>query len=388
MDTNEVLKAFEEYHQSSKDSMTDIHKRMDAIEARGNRLNLINGSAPSDGQIITPEQAEHANAFYNWARKGAREAELHSLEAKAFQNTWQTGSDTDGGYGVPVQIDRNIEKIVRNSVAMRQLANVITGSAGYNRLVNMNNTASGWVGETEARTETGTPNLKKLTPFFGELYASPAITQTALDDVFFDVENFLVESISDEFSSKEGAAFITGNGIKSPKGILAFTTSALADGVRNFGEIQYIVSGDANGFPTVTDTFSPYDVLLDVVGSIKAAYRQNASFLMNKKTLTALRKIKTASTGEYVIEPATATAPATIWGYPIFEDENMPDIGAGAFPIAFGDFKRAYTIVDVTGPRLLRDPYSNKPFVSFYTTKRVGSFLNNSEAVKLLKISA
>jgi len=386
--TEELMAQIEVLSKNNTKTLGDLEARIDELQAKGNRMGGNAGQqdySASDSPVITRAQKEHADGFQAFFRKG-KDSGLKDLEISASMTDTGNGG-ADGGYAIPQELDRNIEKILRNSVAMRRLANVITAGVGYNKLVSNNSTASGWVGETDARPETATTQLIKLVPFFGEIYANPAASQNSLDDIFFDVESFIVESISEEFVSKEGAAFLTGTGTKQPKGLLSFPTAATADGVRAFGTLQYVISGDASAFPAVTATFSPYDVLLDLIGAVKAAYRQNASFLMNKKTLTYLRKTKTAVQGEYLIE-ATATAPATLWGYPIVEDEGMPDIGAGNFPVAFGDFKKAYCIVDVMGTRMLRDPYTNKPMVSFYTTKRVGSFLNNSEAVKLLKISA
>jgi len=370
---------------ANQKTLDNLQARIDELEAKGNRMGGASGFQVSGSPIYTRAQEDHFKAFDMWARKGAGEPELRGMEINAAMSD---GSNPDGGYAVPEQIDRAIDKIIYNAVAMRRLANVITAGVGYVKLFNMNNTASGWVGETDPRPNTGTPNLAKLTPWFGTLYANPAATQNALDDVFFDLESYLIENISEQFTWQEGAAFLSGNGTNMPKGLLTFPMAETVDGVRAFGTLQYVISGDANAFPAVTATFSPHDVLLNLIGAVKAAYRQNASFLMNKNTLTYLRQIKTAMTGEYLIQPATATAAASIWGYPIEEDENMPNIGAGSVPILFGDFKKAYTIVDVKGTRVLRDPFTNKPYVSWYTTKRMGGFLSNSEAVKALKISA
>lgn len=378
----ELIGLFDQFKASHEDRYKALQNQIDEFQAKSNRMGNRAYSAEGS-EVSTVAEMEHAKGFQAFARKGID----NGLRAMEIQAAMTDGSDPDGGYAIPVELDRNVDKILRNAVAMRRLANVITGTVGYHKLVSANNTASGWVGETDARPNTGTPQLIKLTPYFGEIYANPSCSQNSLDDIFFDVESFLQESISEEFIWQEGAAFITGDGIKKPKGILSFPTAATADGVRPFGTIQYVVSGDANGFPATTATFCPYDLLIDLTGAVKAAYRQNASFLMNKKTLTFLRKVKTTLEGEYIVAPATATAPPTIDGYPIEEDENMPDIAAGSFPIAFGDFKKAYTIVDILGTRVLRDNLTLKPMVQFYTTKRTGAFLNSSEAIKFLKIS-
>lgn len=379
----DVAAAIDDFKATHTSKISELNSRLDEIEAKSNRI----GSQPyvdSSDPRATAEQREHKTSFLNsFVRKGIDNG-LHDMEIRAAISD---GSDPDGGYGIPVELDRNIDKILRNAVAMRRISNVITAGIGYHKLVSTNAAASGWVGETDERPETGTPQLIKLTPYFGEIYANPAATQNSLDDIGFDVEAWLQESVAEEFVAQEGSAFLTGNGTKKPKGLLAYATAATPDASRAFGTIEHIVSGDASSFPTVTATYNPYDTLIDMVGALKAQYRQNAKWLLNKKTLTYLRKLKTALEGEYIIAP-TAAAPGTILGYEYVEDEGMPDIGADSLPIAFGDFQKAYTIVDVTGTRMLRDPYTKKPYVSFYSTKRTGGFLSSSEAVKFLKISA
>ena len=361
----------------------EVQGRIDHVEAAYNRVgNQLHGLG--NGNASSADEREHKNSFLNsFIRKGIDNG-LRDMEIRAAVTD---GSDPDGGYGIPVELDRNIDKILRNAVAMRRISNVISAGIGYHRLVSTNAAASGWVGETDERPVTANPQLIKLSPFFGELYANPAASQNSLDDIGFDVESWLQESVAEEFIAQEGSAFLTGDGTKKPKGLLAYATAATADGVRAFGTIEHVVSGNASSFPTVTATYNPYDSLLDLVGALKAQYRQNAKWLLNKKTLTYLRKLKTTLEGEYIISP-TMAAPGTILGYEYVEDEGMPDIGAGSLPIAFGDFSKAYTIVDVMGTRVLRDPYTSKPFVNFYSTKRTGGFLSSSEAVKVLKISA
>ena len=305
------------------------------------------------------------------------------------QAALSTGSDPDGGYAVPSKIDSEIEKLLLNDVPMRRVCNVIkTDTPNYQKLVNKGGTASGWVDETEARPETGTPQLAAITPFWGELYTNPAATQRMLDDAMFDVASFLAEGVNDEFALQENAAFLTGNGVKKPKGLLSYSTSTDADATRAFGTLQHVVSGDAAGFKTATATVSPADCLIDLMHAVRAVYRNNATWMMNSATAAIVRKFKDLD-GNYIWNRNLIIGqPPTLLGYPVVENETMPDVGAGALAIAFGDFRRAYTIVDRIGTTVLRDPYSNKPYVHFYTTKRVGGFLCNSQAVKLLKISA
>lgn len=360
----------------------NVNRRIDGIEAANNRQAF---SAGGDS-LPKAEQAEHKDAFLAFARKGV-EAGLRDLEIKAGMST---GSDPDGGYGVPTVIDGEIEKLLVDASPMRRICRVITATTSeYKKLVNTGGTASGWVGESQARPETDTPQLAVLSPFWGEIYANPAATQKTLDDVTFDVGLFLQEGIADEFAEQEGAAFITGNGVLKPKGLLSYPTASTTDATRAFGTIQYIASGDASGFITASATVSPADCLINTIYGLRRGYRQGAVWLMNSNTLGVVSKFKDAVNGLPIWRDSMAAGqPSTLLGYPVEEDENMPDVGANAFPIAFGNFKRAYTIVDRFGTRVLRDPYSNKPYVHFYSTRRIGTFLNNSQAVKLLKIAS
>jgi len=355
----------------------ELKARIDEVEAKLNRKEFSSGSEEDQAR------AAHKSAYKAFIRKGA-DSGLRELEV---QNGISDGSEPDGGYAVPVELDRNISETLINMSAMRRLANVINAGIGYQKLFNVHGTGSGWVGETDARAETATSALKKLTPYFGEIYANPFATQNSLDDIFFDVEAWIASEVSKEFEKQEGA-FLTGNGTNKPKGILAYATAATADATRAFGTIQHIATGASAALRTVTATASPFDDLIDMTSAMKAGYRNGAKWLMNKSTLGALRKVKTTLEGAYLITLPTEATPGTILGYGYEEDENMPDIAADALAILFANFKAAYTIVDVVGTRILRDPYTSKPYVSFYTTKRVGGFLENSEAVKVLKVAS
>ena len=325
---------------------------------------------------------EHKAAWERWARKGVEDG-LAELEGKAIN----VGTPGEGGYAVPIQQDKEILRLMRDESPMRQVCRVITvGTEEYKKLVNLAGTGSGWVGETTARPQTNTPAWAPLTPVFGEIYANPAVTQKALDDLWFDVAGELTRDIITEFAEQEGAAFISGDGTNKPKGILAATQAATDDGTRAFGTLQYLATGVSAGFKAATATVNPADDLIDLIYTLKKKHRNGASFMMNGKTLSVIRKWKDAD-GNYLWQPGMqAGQPSMILGYGITENEDMPDAGtAGAVPIMFGNFARAYWILDRMGVRMLRDPFTNKPYVHFYTTKRVGSMLVDSEAVKLLK---
>jgi HK97 family phage major capsid protein len=327
---------------------------------------------------------DHGAAFNTWFRRGSGDVEagLRGLEVRAGLTTQ---SDPDGGYLVPEEMDRTISRVLSTVSAVRGLSRVISISgAEYSQLVNQGGASSGWVGEEAARTETDTPTLSKITINSGEIYANPASTQRALDDGFIDVAAWLAEEVSVEFAEQEGAAFVSGTGINKPKGILAYTPVANASYA--WGSLGFVVTGHASTFIAPTSSASPADALVDLYYSLKAGYRNGAAFLTSDAVLGTIRKFKDGQ-GNYLWAPPTADMPGTILGKPVATDDNMPALGANTFPVAFGNFARGYTIVDRLGTRVLRDPYTNKPNVHFYTTKRVGGAVVNFEAIKLLKCS-
>ncbi len=312
-------------------------------------------------------------AFEGFVRSGA------TIEMKAF--TGVTGDA--GGFAVPKEIDATIDAVLKGISPIRSIANVVkVGSAGYRKLVTTGGTPSGWAAETDARPGTATPVFVEIAPPMGELYANPSASQAMLDDAAFDVEEWLAGEIAMEFAKAEGAAFVGGSGVGRPKGFLSQPTAATGDATRAFGTLQYLASGAAGDFAA-----NPQERLIDLVQSLRGPYRQGASFVMNASTLARIRKFKT-SDGAFVWAPSLAAGqPATLLGYPVVEAEDMPDIGANALSIAFGNFKAGYIIAERSETAILRDPYSNKPFVNFYATKRVGGCVTNSEAIKLMKFA-
>lgn len=291
---------------------------------------------------------------------------------------------SDGGYAVPRQIDAMIARELAEISPIRSIAQVVqTGSAGYRKLIATGGTASGWVSETAGRPGTDTPNFAEIAPPTGELYANPAASQSMLDDAGFDLESWLASEIAMEFARAEGAAFVGGSGVDQPKGFLSAPVSTNGDASRNFGALQYVGSGDADGFDA-----NPDARLIDLVHTMKAGHRQGASFVMNSATLAEVRKLKTAD-GAFLWQPGLVEGqPDRLLGYPVVEAEDMPDIAAGTYPIAFGNFRHGYLIAERSATQVLRDPFTNKPFVHFYATKRVGGQVLDSNAIKLLKIEA
>lgn len=316
-----------------------------------------------------------SGAFAGFLRAGTGLA-----EAKAF--TGITGAE--GGYAVPREIDQQIDMALKAASPIRALANVVqVGSNGYRKLVTTGGTPSGWASEGAARPGTATPTFNEIAPPMGELYANPAASQAMLDDAGFDVESWLAGEIAMEFAKAEGGAFINGNGIDKPKGFLSQPTAATGDAARAFGTLQHVATGTAGDFGS-----NAQDKLIDLIQSLRAPYRQGAAWVMNAATLARIRKLKTADGAFLWVPGLVAGQPDTLLGYPVTEAEEMPDIAAGSLSIAFGNFKAGYVIAERGETQILRDPYSNKPFVHFYATKRVGGAVSNSEAIKLMKFAA
>ncbi|OYY90508.1 MAG: phage capsid protein [Sphingomonas sp. 28-66-16] len=324
--------------------------------------------------VLGGARAPSGAAFEGFLRSGA------SVEMKAF-----TGVSGDaGGFAVPREIDAVIDATLKSISPIRSIANVVkVGSAGYRKLVTTGGTPSGWAAETGARAETDTPVFTEIAPPMGELFANPSASQAMLDDAQFDVEAWLAGEIAMEFAKAEGAAFVGGSGVDRPKGFLQAPTASSGDATRAFGTLQYLPSGAAGDFGA-----NPEDRLIDLVQTLRGPYRQGARFVMNSATLARIRKFKT-SDGAFLWAPGLAAGqPATLLGYPVIEAEDMPDIAANALAIAFGDFRAGYLIAERTETAILRDPYTNKPFVHFYATKRIGGCVSNSEAIKLMKFAA
>jgi len=340
----------------------------------------IGGGSGSDP---SPEAAAHSEAFERWFRRGVEPDNMRELEVNAKLTTQ---SDPDGGYLVPEEMEAGIDRVLGTVSVLRSRARAISiGTDTYKKLVGMGGATSGWVGETESRPETNTPTLREIAINTAEIYANPATTQKALDDARIDLAAWLADEVSIEFAEKEGAAFINGNGVNKPRGILAY--DKIANGSYEWGKTGFVVSGAASDFNTASATVSPADALIDLYYALKQGYRNGAEWLMSDPTMGRVRKFKDAD-GAFIWAPPSSTAEVpTILQKPVYTDDNMDAVGAGAFPVAFGNWKRAYLIVDRFGIRVLRDPYTNKPNVHFYTTKRVGGGIVNFEALKLLKIS-
>lgn len=376
-------------------AITETKSRLEKLETKLSRPGLGGG----DGNAESREEAEYKTAFCEWIRAphdSERKSRVESAgrallaakskagerEARAAQVVTTTGAA--GGYALPEVIERTILRILRDVSPMRQLATVRTvGSTDYKELVDINGAAFEWVGETDTRSQTNTPDLVEIAPTFGMASAKPQASEESLDDLFFDVENWIITSATEALDQGEGAAFVSGNGTKKPTGFLAGPAPvATADSTRAFGTLQYLASAQAAALPTSLDIF------YDLIYSLRARYRRNASWATNKLTLASVRKYKD-TTGQYLWQPTiTAGQPDTFMGYPVSELEDMPVVAANAFPVAFGDFREGYLIADRVGLRMTRDEITAPGFVKFYIRRRVGGKLRNTEAIKLLKIAA
>ena len=353
----------------TKDKVERINSSIDEMQGAIDQLNSkIAAQSVGAGQIDGPVDKEYTDAFSAYFRKDKIQANLNK------------GTASEGGFLAPVEWDRSItDKLIEVS-PMRQIARVQSVSkAGITRLYNLHGAASGWVGETDARPETNTPNFGTMTPPIGELFANPSATQQLLDDSEIDLEAWLAAEVETQFSLAEGLAFVAGDGVNKPIGFLSHATGAANATTNPMGSIETLTGASA------TDITA--DEIIDLVYALPQSFSQNARFVMNRNTLRKVRKLKD-TTGQFIWQPSYAAGqPSTLAGYPVTEMQAMPDTVTGAMPMAFGDFQRGYLIIDRMGVRVFRDPFTNKPHVMFYTTKRVGGAVDNPEAIKIHKMA-
>ncbi|MEX0753190.1 MAG: phage major capsid protein [Xanthobacteraceae bacterium] len=393
---DDMLRAFEAFKQENdrriaavekgrgdvllEEKVARINATLDAHQRAIDETNL-RSARPALGRESGADRLaanEHKSAFESYVRTGETSG-LRALEVKAMS----VGSGADGGFTVPVEIDHIIGARLTAISPIRSIAGQRTISGNvYKKPFMTSGPAVGWVGETAARPQTGTPTLDELSFPAMELYAMPAATATLLEDSAVNIDEWLAGEVEQVFAQQEGAAFVSGDGSNKPKGFLSYTTVDNASWT--WGEIGYLATGAAGAFPAS----NPSDVLIDLVYSVKAGYRQNGVFVMNRKTQSAIRKFKD-SNGNYLWQPpAQAGGRASLLTFTVVEAEDMPDVAADSLSIAFGDFGRGYLVVDRAGVSVLRDPYTAKPYVLFYTTKRVGGGVQDFDAIKLLKFAA
>ena len=373
----EALAAFEAYKQTNEARLSEIEKRGKAdplldqklakIDRRLEALSLKSARADLSGEA-EPADAEHSSAWGRYMRVGD-DSGLARLDLKSLN----TGTDDQGGYVAPPELDQLIEARLMQASPMRQIATVRQTSAGIFRKPVGLGVEARWAGETEARPSSVVEGLSLIEFPAGELFSQPAATQTLLEDAFSDVDAWLADEVEAAFAAQESAAFINGDGVAKPRGLL--NHDIVEDSTHEWGKIGS-VAGDFTG-PDAAES------LIDLIYAPKSQFRANGRFVMNRRTVSEVRKLKDAD-GRYLWQPGTSGDPSTMLGYAVTEIEDMPDIGAGNAAIAFGDFRRGYLIVDRVGTRVLRDPFSAKPFVLFYTTKRVGGGVQNFDAIKVM----
>ena len=320
--------------------------------------------------------APHQKAFDAYLRSGDDDG-LRGLELES--KALSTAVAGDGGYLVDPQTAETIKSTLSSTASIRAIAGVVQVEAtSYDVLIDHTEMSHGWATETGATTETTTPTIDRITIPLHELSALPKASQRLLDDSAFDIENWLAGRIADKFARAEASAFINGDGVDKPTGFL--THASVDNGVWTWGNLGYVPTG-ADG------DFNGVDAIVDLVYALGAEYRANAAFVMNSKTAGAVRKLKDTDGRFLWSDGLAAGEPARLMGYPVLIAEDMPDIAGDAAAIAFGDFSSGYTIAERPDLRVLRDPFSAKPHVLFYATKRVGGDVSDFAAIKLLKFA-
>lgn len=362
---------------------TNNAAEMDAINVQLAAMKVGGVGGGADNDVLPAVATTERTAIGSYARTGLEDGIKAMASPRAGMST---DSNPDGGYTATPSTSSQIRKKLFDVSPIGRLARRVTieRGTGFEEPVDPSDIGAEWVGETESRPALDTSKLRFLSVPLEEIYTLQPITQRLLDDSDFNLGVWLEGKIADKFARTEGAAYVKGNGIKKPRGLLTYNISTDKDGTRPWGTIQIVKTGVDGAFDTATTSISPADCLFDLVYSLRAPYRPNARWLMNLSTAGVVRKLKDAE-GRFIWADAREGQPATLCGFPVELDEEMPDIGADSFSIAFGDIEQAYIIVDRPGLRLMRDPYTAKPNVLFYAYRRVGGGLQNSEAVKLLQ---
>lgn len=389
---NKLGNAWEQFKQVNDARLSDIERKGNAdplymehlskisnvLDHQKHRIDTLETVTQRPGQSFeakyetgAPVNGEYKKAFCNYLRKGM-DAGLEAFESKALS----VGSDPDGGYLVTPAMSANIVKVIAENSPLRELASVETISSDALEIIQDKDEAgAGWTSETGAVTDSTTPQIAKKTITVHELYAQPKATQKLVDDSAIDIEGWLAEKISEVFYRLENAAFISGSGVGQPRGILTY------DAGTDWGEIEQVDSGSSGAVTA--------DGLVELYYALKEEYARNATFLMNRAVVQSVRLLKESTTDQYLWQPGLAAgAPDTLLGVPVKQAADMPTADTDSLSVAVGDFARAYQIVDRIGIRVLRDPYTEKPFVKFYTTKRVGGDVVNFEAIKIQKLAS
>lgn len=376
---------------------TTIEREMQFQQERIEELEA-KASNPKKGAIDLVKD-EYKGLFNQWVRARGQnalvEGKMQDVMAKARRmgqdgeaKAMSIGTPADGGYAVPEEIAREIERLELTFSPIRNLVKVVQiGTSDYKELVSLRGASSGWVGESGSRSATDTPTLREVVPTQGELYAYPQVSQWALDDIFFNVEQWLADEVAQEFAYQEGVAVISGNGSSKPTGMLnttPVTTADFASPMRAAAAYQYL-SSDTDAIDSPASPGVNPDTLIDAVFGLNSAYRQGAVWIMNSATTGTVRKLKD-SQRQYLWAPGLASGqPDSLLGYPVATWEQMPDVGTNNFPIGFGNWRRAYVLVERVGLRMIRDNVTSPGFVKFYISRREGGIVLNNDAAKFIR---
>lgn len=418
---NEIGTAFEEFKrvnderlaavQSGKDSLaTELNEKLGRIEQQVSKFTELKSQIEIEQQLhrerieelearrsspgstaAEKRRDEYKEIFHDWVRnKGnspLHEQKLQEQQRKMAEAKDVTvGSNAGGGFAVPEEIAREIERLELLFSPVRRLVKVVrAGTSDYKELVNIRGATSGWVGESGTRSATSTPQLREVVPTFGELYAYPQASEWSLDDIFFDVDAWLAEEVAQEFAVQEGSAVISGDGSSKPTGMTnttPVTTADFASPLRAAAAYQYIASDTAQ---SPVDPGIVADTLLDLIYTLNSAYRTGATWVMNSVTTGEVRKLKDGNNQYFWAPGLQAGQPNMLLGYPVETWEQMDDIGANNFPIAFGNFRRGYLLADRVGLRVTRDAVTNVGFIRFYVRRREGGIVLNNDAIKFLR---
>ncbi|PYE85714.1 phage major capsid protein [Pseudoroseicyclus aestuarii] len=360
----------------------DVKARLQQQDDRMTKLDRKAGYIGARHALATKTEdaaAPHVQAFGAYLRSGDDDGLRGlTLEGKAMS----TAVAGDGGYLVDPQTSETVRGVLSTTASIRAIANVVTVDAtSYDVLIDHTEMGAGWGSEAGPVAETGTPVIDRITIPLHELSAMPKASQRLLDDSAFDIESWLAGRIADKFARSEAAAFVLGDGVGKPRGFLDY--DRIENELWEWGHIGTVDTGVSGGFPSD----APADPIVELVYALGAEYRAGASFVMNSKTAGAVRKLKDADGRFLWSDGLAAGEPARLLGYPVLVAEDMPDIAAGAVAIAFGNFEAGYTIPERPDLRVLRDPFSAKPHVLFYATKRVGGGVSDFAAIKLLRFA-
>jgi HK97 family phage major capsid protein len=362
--------------EAQEKALAEMKARIDELETAANRPGAGKGSAAD---------AERKSLMIEFVKSGSPEAlaKLEAMEAKAADT--RVSTPASGGVAVPEVLAAEILRPLQDLSPLRSISRKIAlRNENWRQVVDLGGATANWVGETDARTKTDAPNFGEVTLAFGEMSAEPEATTKAINDLIIDVDAWLTMSISERFARAEGLAFVSGDGVNKPRGFLAGpAATAQADADRAFGTLQFVASGAAANLGA-----NPYDVLHNTIYALKAGYRAGAGWVLNSATLASLARVKDDN-GQYLLQPAISAATGDrLLGYGTTVAEDMPNVAADATPIAFGNFQEGYLIGDIAGLFLLRDPYTKSGYVKFKASRRVGGGLLDSQAIKLVKISA